>query len=69
MPTYRVCPPASAKGLTHAKVKAAYGMGVTRTTIAACDQQFKPLGIAPAPWMYRPGKAGQGLVKANQRKD
>lgn len=64
MPTYQKCSPGVARGLTFTKVKAAYGMGVVRSTIAAADQRYKPVAIKPASWVYRPGRAGQGLVKA-----
>lgn len=64
MPTYVKLPAGTAKGLHHARVHAAYGTGAERATIAPCDQQFKPLAIKPAGWVYRSGRAGQGLVKA-----
>jgi hypothetical protein len=66
MPTYQVCPPASAAGTKHVKVRAAYGMQITRATIAPSDQRYKPTQINPAPWVYRQGKAGQGIVKINR---
>lgn len=67
MPTYQVCPPASASGTSHVKVRAAYGMQSTRATIAPADQRYKPLAIAPASWVYRSGRAGQGIVKAGAK--
>lgn len=66
MPTHQVCPSATAQGTRHVKVRAAYGMQSTRATIAPADQRYKPVSIAPASWVYRPGRAGQSIVKANR---
>lgn len=60
MPTYQLCPPGAAKGLDTRKVKAAYGMMVTITTIAPAhqsDRSKSAVGIVQAKWSYTPGRS------------
>lgn len=64
MPTYQKLDPGKASGLSHVKVRAAYGMQPTMATIAPAFQHAKPESVVVASWVYRPGKAGQALVKA-----